>query len=79
MADISFGYGLLSPWCRAADLREVKALHLVIDQRMPHLDQTASSPLARSDRPASSGDHCHPVIGRRIKRRSEQGAFGTPA
>lgn len=35
--DIAFGYGIFSPWCRLTDLRDIRALDLKIDLRMPHL------------------------------------------
>ena len=35
--DISFDYGLFSPACRYADLRDFKQLDLRIDLRVPHL------------------------------------------
>jgi hypothetical protein len=35
--DIVFEYGILSPWCRLADLADIKSLDLEIDLRRPHL------------------------------------------
>jgi len=35
--DISFGYGLFSPWCRLTDLADMQALDIKIDLRMAHL------------------------------------------
>jgi hypothetical protein len=37
--DISFDYGLFSPWCRLDDLADIKALDLKVDLRRPHLAQ----------------------------------------
>src|SRR5262249_12674442 len=36
--DISFDYGIFSPACRRADLRDFKQLDLRIDLRVPHLE-----------------------------------------
>jgi hypothetical protein len=35
--DVSFGYGLFSPWCRLTDLADMKGLNIEIDLRMAHL------------------------------------------
>jgi hypothetical protein len=35
--DIVFEYGIFSPWCRLADLADIKSLNLKIDLRRPHL------------------------------------------
>ena len=35
--DISFDYGIFSPWCRLEDLADIRALDLRVDLRRPHL------------------------------------------
>src|SRR5262249_13936311 len=35
--DISFEYGIFSPWCRLADLADIKSLDLKIEARRAHL------------------------------------------
>ena len=41
--DILFDYGIFTPYCRLADLADVKRLDLKIDLRMAHLQATACS------------------------------------